>query len=70
MTERCERTPFVPIVVTLIASICWAVFMMFYVLFWSSNFDWLQNIAIILLSLVVTACIIGLMWVYWIFRST
>ncbi len=65
-----RKSPFAPIVVTLIAGICWAFLMMFYVLFWSSDFDWLQNIATIILSLVVTACIVGLMWVYWIFKRT
>jgi len=65
-----RKSPFVPIVVTLIAGICWALLMMFYVLFWSADFDWLQNIATIILSLVVAACIVGLMWVYWIFKRT
>jgi len=65
-----RKSPFVPIVVTLIAGICWALLMMFHMLFWSANFDWLQNIATIILSLVVTACIVGLMWVYWIFKRT
>lgn len=70
MTARDEKTPFIPIVVTLIVSICWALLMMSYVLFWSSDFNWVQNIAIILLSLVVMGCSVGLMWVYWIFKRT
>jgi hypothetical protein len=67
MTEK-EATPFIPIVVTLVAGVCWAVFMLLHVLFWSSNFDLFQNIVIIIASLVVTGCVIGLMWVFWIFR--
>ena len=68
MRARDRDNPFTPIVVTILASICWALLMMFYVLFWAKDFDWLQSIAIILLSLFMTGCVIGLMWVYWIFR--
>jgi amino acid transporter len=63
-----RKTPFVPIVVSLFAGLFWALFMIFYELYSSSSFNWLQNIAVILLSLVVTACFVGLMWVYWIFK--
>jgi hypothetical protein len=67
MTEK-EATPFIPIVVTLVAGVCWAIFMLLHVLFWSSNFDLFQNIVIIIASLVVAGCAIGLMWVFWVFR--
>ena len=63
-----ENTPFIPIVVTILAVIFWAAFMLTHVLFWSSGFDWLQNLAIMVLSLVVMGGIIGLMWVYWVFK--
>jgi hypothetical protein len=66
MTPRDE--PFTPIVVTLVVGTCWALLMMLYVLFWSSDYNWLQNGAIILLSLVVMGCGVGLMWSHWIFR--
>ncbi|HEX9262254.1 MAG TPA: hypothetical protein VF893_06965 [Candidatus Bathyarchaeia archaeon] len=67
MTEK-EETPFVPIVISIIAGIVWAAFMLLHILFWSSSYDWLQNLAIIVLSLVIMGGIIGLMWVYWIFK--
>ena len=67
MTNK-EANPFIPIVVTIVAGICWAIFMLLYVLFWSSDFDLFQNIVIILLSLVVVGGFIGLMWVVWVFR--
>ena len=67
MTNK-EATPFIPIVVTLVACICWAIFMLLHILFWSSNFDLFQNIVIIIASLVVTGCVTGLMWVFWAFR--
>ena len=67
MTKK-EATPFIPIVVTLVAGICWAIFMLLHVLFWSPNFDLFQNIVIIFLSVVVAGCVMGLIWVFWIFR--
>ena len=67
MTKK-EANPFIPIVVTIVAGICWAIFMLLYVLFWSSDFDLFQNIVIILLSLVVVGGFIVLMWVVWAFR--
>jgi cobalamin synthase len=66
MTER--KDIFAPIVATLVAGICWAIFMLLHILFWSSSFDLFQNIVIIIVSVVITGCIIGLMWVFWIFR--
>ena len=63
-----EETPFVPIVISIIAGVVWAAFMLLHILFWSSTYYWLQNLAIIVLSLVIMGGIIGLMWVYWIFK--
>jgi hypothetical protein len=63
-----EDNPFAPIVVTLVAIICWAIFMLLDILFWSQNYSLFQNVVIFIISIVVTACIIGLMWVFWVFR--
>ena len=63
-----DSPPFIPIVATLVAGICWAFFVLLYVVFWSKNFDLFQNIVIFFLSLVVAGCAMGLMWVSWIFR--
>jgi hypothetical protein len=67
MTKR-EASPFIPIVVSIVAGICWAIFMLLHVVFWSADFDLFQNIVIILLSLVVVGGAVGLMWVFWVFR--
>jgi len=64
-----EANPFILIVISIIVGICWAIVMLLYVLFWSSAFDFFQNIVIILLSLVVVGGLLGLMWVVWAFRS-
>jgi hypothetical protein len=67
MTKR-EASPFIPIVVSIVVGICWAIFMLLHVVFWSADFDLFQNIVIILLSLVVVGGAVGLMWVFWVFR--
>ncbi len=67
MTEK-EKSPFVPIIVSILGFIIWAVFMLLHVLLWSSNYDWLQNLAVIVLSLILMIGIIGLVWVYWVFK--
>ena len=63
------KSPFIPIVITILAFIFWAVFMLVHIVFWSSNFDWLQNLAIILLPLVIVVGVVGLIWVYWVFKT-
>lgn len=70
MIRTYGKSPFVPIIVSLLAGMFWALFMILYMLFSSSEFNWLQNLAVIVLSFVVTACVVGLTWVYWIFRRT
>jgi len=67
MIEK-EANPFIPIVVTIVAMICWAIFMLLYALFWSTGFNLFQNIVVVLLSLVVVGGVLGLMWVSWAFR--
>ncbi len=66
MTRRDE--PFLQIVISIAAFILWSAFMLLYVLFWSSNFNWLQSFAIVVFSLLITAGLVGLMWVYWGFK--
>jgi membrane protein DedA with SNARE-associated domain len=63
-----EKPPFSMIMASILAAIIWAVLMLVYVVLWSSNFDWLQNLAVILPSLVVIGGIVGLMWVYWVYK--
>jgi hypothetical protein len=58
------------IVASILAAIVWAALMIVYIVLWSSSFDWLQNLSIILLSLVVIGGIVGLMWVYWVYKRT
>jgi membrane-bound acyltransferase YfiQ involved in biofilm formation len=63
-----EEIRFTPTVVTLIVIIGWAFFMLLHVLFWSGNYNLFQNVVILFLSLVIVACFLGILWMYWEFR--
>ena len=67
MTKK-EPNPFIPIVVSILAGIGWAIFILLHTIFWSTEFDLFQNIVIILVSLVIVGGSIGLMWVVWGFK--
>jgi len=64
-----EPNPLIPIVVSILAGIGWAIFILLYTIFWSPDFTLFQNIVIVLVSLIVVGGLIGLMWVVWGFRS-
>jgi len=63
-----DDNPFVPIALSMLAGIIWAFMMLLYVLFLSSNFYWLQDLAVFVLSLIATGGMVGLVWMYWIFK--
>jgi hypothetical protein len=63
-----DEMPFIPIVISLIVIIGWAFFMLMHVLFWSGNFNLFQNIVILLLSMIMVGCGLGILWMYWLFR--
>ena len=56
------------IILTMVAVIIWLVFILFYALYWSSNYDLFQNIVVTVVSLGIAAMVIGLGWVIWGFR--
>jgi heme/copper-type cytochrome/quinol oxidase subunit 4 len=62
--------PFTPVVISILAFVGWALIMLFYVFFWSSSYDWLQSLAILVLSFIVVAGLVGFMWVYWLHKRT
>jgi hypothetical protein len=45
-----------------------AIFMLLHALFWSGNFNLFQNIVILILSLIMVGCGLGILWMYWVFR--
>lgn len=61
-----EEMPFIPIVVSLIVIIGWAFFMLLHVLFWSEDYNLFQNIVILILSLIIVGCGLGILWMYWV----
>lgn len=56
------------IVLTMLAIIAWLVFILFFALYWSSGFSLFQNIVVTVVTLVITALVIGMGWVIWGFR--
>jgi hypothetical protein len=56
------------IVLTMVAIIVWLLFILFYALYWSSGYDLFQNIIVTVVTLGITAVVIGLGWVIWGFR--
>ncbi|HYB07460.1 MAG TPA: hypothetical protein VEB87_04815 [Nitrososphaerales archaeon] len=56
------------IVLTMVAIIAWLVFILLYALFWSNGFTLFQNVVVTVVTLVITAMVIGLGWVVWGFR--
>jgi len=64
-----EPNPFIPIVISIFAGISWAIFILLHTIFWSMDFTLFQNIIIGLVSFVIVGGLIGLMWVFWIFKA-
>ena len=60
--------PLAGIVLTMVAIIAWLVFILLYALFWSNGFTLFQNVVVTVVSLGITAMVIGLGWVVWGFR--
>jgi len=56
------------IVLTMVAIIAWLVFILVYALYWSTGYDFFQNIVVTVVTLGITALVIGLGWVVWGFR--
>jgi len=54
-----------PVVATMLVVIAWLVFILLYALYWSNGFSLFQNVVVTIVSLVITALLIGLGWVIW-----
>lgn len=68
MSEEKLR-PFAPIVVSILAAIGWLIFILLYSLFWSIDFTFFQNVITTIVSFLIVALLVGLMWVVWGFRA-
>lgn len=60
-----ERKPIIPIAVSILVFIGWLIFILFFTLFWSTDFTFFQNIMITVISLIIVGLLIGLGWIVW-----
>ncbi len=63
-----RHKPFGAIILTILAMLAWLVFILLYALYWSSGFSLFQNVIVTIVTLVMTALVIGLGWIIWGFR--
>lgn len=68
-TREARLTPLGPIIATMLGLVVWLVFILLYALFWSKGLDLFQNIVVTFVSLLITAILIGIMWMVWGFRQ-
>jgi len=68
MSEK-QLKPLVPTVVSILALIVWVMFLLWFIVFLSPDFNLFQNIVITLGSLLLVGLVVGLMWVIWGFTT-
>jgi hypothetical protein len=56
------------IVLTMLATIAWLVFIIIFALYWSADYTLFQDIVVTVATLVIAALVIGVGWVVWGFR--
>jgi hypothetical protein len=69
VSEEKLKPPLVPIVVSILALIVWVIFLLWFIVSLSPDFDLFQNIVISLGSLLLVGLVVGLMWVVWGFTA-
>jgi hypothetical protein len=60
-----KQMPLGPIIVTFAMIAVWLVFILVYALFWSTGFNWFQNVIVTIVSLALVGLVIGLTWTVW-----
>ena len=65
MTQQKSGFPFVPIVFSIVGGLAWLIFILYFALFWSENYGLFQDIVVFIVTLCITALLIGLMWLIW-----
>jgi hypothetical protein len=56
---------FFPLVASMVGVLVWLVFILLFALFWSKNYSLFQDIVVFIVSLCITALLLGLMWTIW-----
>ncbi|MDH5532353.1 MAG: hypothetical protein OEY83_06010 [Candidatus Bathyarchaeota archaeon] len=69
VSEEKPKPPLVPTVVSILALIVWVIFLLWFIVSLSPDFDLFQNIVITLGSLLLVGLVVGLMWVVWGFTA-
>lgn len=60
-----KSMPFAPIIATMVGVLVWLIFILLFALEWSKSFSLFQNIVVFIVSLAITALVIGMMWMVW-----
>lgn len=61
--------PIGPVIGSILFIVVWLIFILLYALYWSRGFDLFQNVIVTIVSLAITALLIGAMWLIW-YRPT
>jgi len=51
---------------TIIVGVCWLVFVLLYFAFFAGSFDFWQNLAVFVVSMVVACGVLAVLWVRWV----
>ena len=63
-----QRPSFKRVYASVIVALGWLLFLALWLFYYATSFDIVQNIAVFLLSLVVTGAILTVLWVPWAMR--
>jgi hypothetical protein len=50
---------------TIVVGVGWLVFILLWLAFYAGSFDFWQNLAIFLVSIIITSGLIAVMWIQW-----
>jgi hypothetical protein len=53
---------------TVIVGVCWLAFVLLFLAFFAGNFNFWQNVAISIVSIIVAGGIVAVMWIKWALR--
>ncbi len=53
---------------TVMVGVCWLAFILLFLAFFAGNFDFWQNLAIFIVSVIVAAGIVAVMWIRWVLK--
>ncbi len=57
--------PFAPVIATMVGIIAWLIFILLFALDWSKSYSLFQNVVVFIVSLCITAMVLGMMWIIW-----